>query len=70
MEGRMTDQEIGLLMLAGAIVIWLVKRKKKPQVVFFDIVDVWIPVEKKTPRWLVNLAIAAGIALFIWIMNR
>jgi hypothetical protein len=67
----MTSGEIVFLVIVGVVALSLFKRKKAPKVVFVEMFE-WIEVPRrpKFPRFLVNMAIMAGIAAFIWIMNR
>jgi hypothetical protein len=66
----MTDGQIGLLVIFGAAVLLLFKGKKKPGTLIIETFEVFHAPRRRTPGWLVNMAIVAGIALFIWIMNR
>ena len=66
----MTDGQVVLFLMGLAAVYWLFKKKKPPEVVFFDVVEIWEQPKKRTPPWMVNVVFVAGVVLFIWIMNR
>jgi hypothetical protein len=67
----MTGAQVVGLVIFGAIVLTLFKGKKKPPgMLIIETFEVFHAPRRRTPVWLVNMAVVAGIALFIWIMNR
>jgi len=67
----MTDVQIIGMVIFGAIVLTLFKGKKKPPgMIIVETFEVFHSPRRRTPPWLVNMAIVAGIVLFIWVMNR
>ena len=66
----MSNGELGLLLIGVAGFIWLFSKKKKPGMMIVETFEVFEVRRRPWSGWLVNMLFLAGIALFIWIMNR
>jgi hypothetical protein len=67
----MTDHEIGMLVIFGIAALVVLWRKKPQKVSIVEVFEVFeLPRRRRVPGFIVNMAIVAAIAAFIWIMNR
>ena len=67
----MTDHQIGMAVIFGIALTWIIISKKRKAARFIDVVEIIdVRPQRKKPRMLVNILIVAGIIAFIWMMNH
>jgi hypothetical protein len=67
----MTDHQIGMAVVFGIALIWIIISKRRKAVKFIEFIEVpFTPARRKVPGFIVGIALVVGIAGWIWLVNH